>query len=154
MENIKELYDMYSKDIYRYVISLTLNHESSEDIMQNTFVSAIKNINTFKGKSSVKTWLIGIARNEYYTYLRKNPPNSNIEEIHQISYIEKNKEIYMTIMEEIRKLQDIQKQILILRLVNEMTFKEIGELIGKSENYCRVTFFREKKKIWEVLRHE
>lgn len=154
MEDIKRLYNMYSKDIYKFVVSLTLNHEAAEDIMQNTFVSAIKSLNTFKGHSSVKTWLIGIAKNEYYTYIRKMPKNLQLEEIGEITYIQEQTDTYISIMEEIKKLQDPQKQILILRLINELSFKDIGEIVEKSENYCRVTFFREKQKLWEVLKNE
>ncbi|MGL5314569.1 MAG: RNA polymerase sigma factor [Peptostreptococcaceae bacterium] len=154
MEDIKELYDLYAKDIYKFIISLTLNHEAAEDIMQNTFVSAMKNISTFKGHSSVKTWLMGIAKNEYYTYLRKNPKNIQLDDTYEIEYIDENKEAYISTVEEINKLKEPQKQILILRLINEMSFKEIGIIVGKSENYCRVNFFREKQKLWEVLEYE
>ena len=154
MEDIKELYDLYAKDIYKFIISLTLNHEAAEDIMQNTFVSAMKNISTFKGYSSVKTWLMGIAKNEYYTYLRKNPKNIQLDDTYEIEYIDENKEAYISTVEVINKLKEPQKQILILRLINEMSFKEIGIIVGKSENYCRVNFFREKQKLWEVLEYE
>lgn len=154
MEDINELYNMYAKDIYKFIISLTLNHEAAEDIMQNTFISAIKSINTFKGHSTVKTWLIGIAKNEYYTYLRKSPININLDDVCDIPYKDEDREVYMSIMEEIYKLSDPQKQILILRLINELSFKEIGYIVGRSENYCRVNFFREKQKIWEALKYE
>ena len=65
MKEISQLYDLYSKEIYKFIISITKSHEVAEDIMQNTFISAIKSIKTFKGHSSVKTWLFGIAKNEY-----------------------------------------------------------------------------------------
>ncbi len=154
MEDINELYDMYAKDIYKFIMSITLNHEIAEDIMQSTFVSAIKSIGTFKGHSSVKTWLFGIAKNEYYTYLRKNPKNLKLEDINEIYYIQENKELYMSIMKKIQELKEPQKQIVILRIINDMSFKEIGEVVGKSENYCRVNFFREKQKLWEGIKDE
>ena len=64
MKDINKLYDIYAKDIYKFIMSIALNHEIAEDIMQSTFLSAIKSIHTFKGHSSVKTWLFGIAKNE------------------------------------------------------------------------------------------
>ncbi len=154
MEDINELYDMYAKDIYKFIMSIALNHELAEDIMQSTFLSAIKSIHTFKGHSSVKTWLFGIAKNEYYTYLRKNPKNLKLEDINESHYIQENKETYMSIMEKIQELKEPQKQIVILRIIIGMSFKEIGEVVGKSENYCRVNFFREKQKIWEEIKDE
>lgn len=156
MEDIKRLYEMYSKDIYKYIYSITLNKEIAQDIVQNTFLEAIKSINTFNGNSTVKTWLIGIAKYEYYAYLRKNPKSVSLDEIEfkKISYIQDNNDSYYTIMNEISKLDDIQRQIAVLRIVNDLSFKEIGNIIGKSENYCRVSFFRIKQNLSEVLKHE
>ena len=54
---------------------------------------------------------------------------------------------YNEVLKLINELKEPQRQIMILRLINDLTFKEIGEIIGKSESYCRVNFFREKKKI-------
>ena len=122
--------------------------------MQSTFLSAIKSIHTFKGHSSVKTCLFGIAKNEYYTYLRKNPINLKLEDIIEIHYIEENNELYMSIIKKIKELKEPQKQIVILRIINDMSFAEIGEVVGKSENYCRVNFFREKQKLWEAIKNE
>lgn len=154
MEDINKLYNMYAKDIYKFIISISLNHEVAEDIMQSTFLSAIKSIHTFKGHSSVKTWLFGIAKNEYYSYLRKNPRNLKLEDINEIHYIQENKELYMSIMKKIQQLKEPQKQIVILRIINDMSFKEIGAVVGKSENYCRVNFFREKQKLLEDVKDE
>ena len=153
MEDINKLYDIYAKDIYKFIMSIALNHEVAEDIMQSTFLSAIKSIHTFKGHSSVKTWLFGIAKNEYYTYLRKNPRNLKLEDINEIHYIQENNELYMSIMKKIKELKEPQKQIVILRIINDMSFAEIGEVVGKSENYCRVNFFREKQKLWEDIKN-
>lgn len=156
LEDIRRLYEMYSKDIYKYIYSITLNKEIAQDIVQNTFLEAIKSINTFNGNSTVKTWLIGIAKYEYYAYLRKNPKSVSLDEIEfkKISYIQDNNDSYYTIMNEISKLDDIQRQIAVLRIVNDLSFKEIGNIIGKSENYCRVSFFRIKQNLSEVLKHE
>lgn len=154
MEDINRLYDMYAKDIYKFIVSIASNHEVAEDIMQSTFLNAIKSIHTFKGHSSVKTWLFGIAKNEYYAYLRKNPKNLKLEDINDIHYIQENNELHMSIMKKIQELKEPQKQIVILRIINDMSFKEIGAVVGKSENYCRVNFFREKQKILEAIKDE
>lgn len=154
MEDIEKFYELYSKDIYKFILSLSKDKLIAEDVMQNTFLSSIKSINTFKGKSSVKTWLIGIAKNEYYTYIRKNPLNKSIEGISNVMYIEDTNDNYYTIINEIDKLDEVSKEIAILRLVNDLPFKDIGSITGRSENYCRVSFFRIKKKIMEVLKYE
>ena len=156
MKDIQKLYELYSVDIYKFILSLSKDTYIAEDVMQSTFLSAIKSLDKFKGHSSVKTWLIGIAKNEYYTYRRKNPLNNSLEEIGSSNFIYKEdyNENYYTIINEISKLDEINKEIAILRLINDLSFKEIGFITGKSENYCRVSFFRIKKKIGEVLKYE
>lgn len=148
MEDIQKLYELYSVDVYKFILSLSKDTYIAEDVMQSTFLSAIKSLDKFKGHSSVKTWLIGIAKNEYYTYRRKNPLNNSLEDIGASNFIYKEdyNENYYTIINEIGKLDEINKEIVILRLINDLSFKEIGVITGKSENYCRVLFFRIKKK--------
>ena len=156
MEDVEKLYELYSLDIYKFILSLSKDTYIAEDVMQSTFLSAIKSLDTFKGNSSVKTWLIGIAKNEYYTYRRKNPLNNSLEDVgaNNFIYKEEYNHNYNTVINEISKLDETNKEIAILRLINDLTFKEIGVITGKSENYCRVSFFRIKKKLGEVLKDE
>ena len=156
VEEIKELYDLYHDDLYRYIFSLTKNQHQTEDILQSTFLSALQSLSSFQRRSTIKTWLIGIARHEYFSYLRKNPMELGIYELtvepgdidpseHELSWI---------ILQELSKLSELQKKIAVLRLFNELTFAEISIIIGKTENYCRVSFFRTKQKLMEVLQNE
>ena len=150
MENIEKLYDLYSKDVYRFIYSLSFDEEVSKDIMQSTFLECIKSIKNFKGKCSEKTWLLAIAKNQYYTYLKKHPFTENLYDSDLDKYKDYENEFlaeYNEVLKLINELKEPQRQIMILRLINDLTFKEIGEIIGKSESYFRVNFFREKKKI-------
>ena len=87
MEDIQKLYELYSVDVYKFILSLSKDTYIAEDVMQSTFLSAIKSLDKFKGHSSVKTWLIGIAKNEYYTYRRKNPLKNSLEDIGASNFI-------------------------------------------------------------------
>ena len=150
MKQIEKLYDLYSKDVYRFIYSLSFDEEIAKDIMQITFLECIKSIKNFKGNCSEKTWLLAIAKNQYYTYLKKHPKTqsiyeSNLEQVEDFN--QNNLEEYNEVLKEIHSLKEPQRQIMILRLINDFTFKEIGKILGKSENYCRVNFFREKKKL-------
>ena len=150
VENIEKLYDLYSKDVYRFIYSLSFDEEVSKDIMQSTFLEGIKSIKNFKRKCSEKTWLLAIAKNQYYTYLKKHPFTENLYDSDLDKYKDYENEFlaeYNEVLKLINELKEPQRQIMILRLINDLTFKEIGEIIGKSESYCRVNFFREKKKI-------
>ena len=150
VENIEKLYDLYSKDVYRFIYSLSFDEEVSKDIMQSTFLECIKSIKNFKRKCSENTWLLAIAKNQYYTYLKKHPFTENLYDSDLDKYKDYENESldeYNEVLKLINELKEPQRQIMILRLINDLTFKEIGEIIGKSESYCRVNFFREKKKI-------
>ena len=65
---MEEIYKEYSKIVYTYLLSLTCNSELAEELMQETFYSAIKNINKFRNESSMKTWLCKIAKNKWFDY--------------------------------------------------------------------------------------
>jgi len=150
VKEIEKLYDLYSNDVYRFIYSLSFDEEVSKDIMQSTFLECIKSIKNFKGKCSEKTWLLAIAKNQYYTYLKKHPFTENLYDSDLDKYKDYENEFlaeYNEVLKLINELKEPQRQIMILRLINDLTFKEIGEIIGKSESYCRVNFFREKKKI-------
>lgn len=72
MYDIDLLYREYSKDIYAHLLYLTHDETLSQDLLQETFLQAIKSISTFKGNSSIKTWLFSIARYSWIAHLRKN----------------------------------------------------------------------------------
>lgn len=90
MENIKQLYIQYHKDVYKYLLSLTHNVTISEDLTSETFLKALQSIWDFRGESSVKTWLFGIARNLWLQSLRNNL--ENLSEDFVINYLEYNTE--------------------------------------------------------------
>lgn len=68
---IGDLYVQYYDEIYRYIYLFTLNRYDTEDILHNTFVKVMQGINSFKGKSDVKTWLLAIAHNECVNHFKK-----------------------------------------------------------------------------------
>ena len=72
MTELESLYNMYFKDVYLYIKSISKDHHIAEDITSETFIKAIKSIDTFKGDCDIRVWLCQIAKNEYYSYLRKN----------------------------------------------------------------------------------
>lgn len=151
-ESIELLYRLYAKDLYNFILSICKDKNLSDDILQTTFVEAIKSIEGYKGQSSVKTWLFSIAKYQCYQHLKKKKIYVNIDYYNPIS---QDSVIDTTItnirsqdiMKHINDLDEPNRSIVILRIIGEYSFLEIGKLIGKSENYCRVTFYRLKNKI-------
>ena len=156
MKEFDELYNLYSEGVYKYLVYLTGNLFVAEELLQETFFQAFKNINKFKGESKISTWLYGIARN---TYLK----NYNSEKKHNLCLVDElnnhlnyeepldsnyeKKETIKEVLCEINKLDFECKQVVLLRVIGELSFKDIGKILCKSENWARVTFHRTKIKL-------
>lgn len=161
---MEKIYEKYSKQVYYYLYSITHDREISEELMQETFYSAIKGINKFKNECSMHVWLCQIAKNKWLNFLKKSkritslsfedgaekylPNDNSIEDIDEKMDI-------IRFYKEIHKLDDRTKEVVYLRIKGELSFKEIGEIMDKSEQWARTTFYRGKSKIKEdILRNE
>lgn len=158
MQNIEEMYEKYSKIIYKYIFCLTKNHELSEEIVQDTFLVAVKNINKFEGKSKLSTWLCAIAKNIYYKKINKLKDNISLEDINKelvseqfIEDIICEKESKLELIKNIQKLDPQSQKVMYLRIYADLSYEEIGEVLGKTSSWARVTYFRGKEKIKENL---
>ena len=157
-----EIYRLYSADLYRFILNLCKNESLAMDIMQDTMLRAIENISKFKGNCSIKTYLFTIARNLYLDTLKKSE-NKNIssDEAEQefsdgTSFVDKltDKESALTIHLFLHCLDEPYKEIFSLRVFAELSFREIGDIFGNSENWARTAFFRAKKKIITLMTKE
>lgn len=158
MQSLEEIYKLYSRKVFLFLLSKTNNEQLAEELTQETFFQAIQCIDRFEGSSSVLTWLCGIAKNVWLKYLRKHQELSIIEDA--ILEIEDKKLIEVQweqkeILQLIHSMNEPMREVMYLRLISNLSFSEIGEIIGKSENWTRVTFFRGKQKIVkEILNDE
>lgn len=159
MQNIEEVYKEYSNTVYKYLFCLTGKEEIAEDLTQETFAIAIKQINKFRGDCKISVWLCQIAKHLWYKELKKSKKNRNIsindlnEEIEEAQTTEDiicEKEEKLKLFKDMQKLDEQSKEVMYLRMVGNLNFIEIGEILGKTPNWARVTFYRAKQKIREV----
>lgn len=156
---IDQLYLTYEKTVFRFLLSLTRNPQLAEELTQETFYQAIRSIPRFKGDSSVSTWLCQIAKNLWLQYLEKekrhgsflemdlNEPDPKPTPDQQILQAENKIRLYRLI----HQLKEVEKELVLLRINGDFSFKEIGAVFGKFENWARVTFYRVKQKIIERM---
>lgn len=159
MQNIEEIYQQYSNTVYKYLFCLTDKEEIAEDLTQETFAIAVKEIYKFKGNCKMSVWLCQIAKHLWYKELKKHKKNQNIsmdelaEEIQEKQTTEdivcKNEE-KLTLYKDLQKLDGQAREVVYLRMMGNLNFIEIGEILGKTPNWARVTFYRAKQKIKEV----
>lgn len=157
---MEQIYKDYSKFIFNYLLSFTNNVEIAEELMQDTFLSAILNINKFKNKSSLKTWLCKIAKNKWIDYYKKTKQikEINIDEINVNLFLDycfedeclKRNEL----LDNISKLDKSTQEVIFLRIKGNLTFKEIGSIMEKTESWARITFYRGKVKLKEKMDNE
>ena len=147
---IEEIYKMYSRKVFLFLLSKTNNEDIAEELTQETFFQAVQCIDKFKGNSSILTWLCGIAKNVWLKDLRKRQKTvsieDNIPEITNKEHMDVQWE-QKEILQLIHGMDEPVREVMYLRLISNLTFAEIGEIIGKTENWTRVTFYRGKQKI-------
>jgi len=154
-----EIYNLYAVDIYKFLLRLSQNENIATDILQDTMLKAIINIDKFKGECSIKTYLCTIAKNEYYNYLKKREnKNLSLSDYNPASESFENKlddkSQAIHIHRILHTLSEPYKEIFTLRIFAELKFSEIAQIFGKSENWARVTFFRAKEKIIKIMKEE
>lgn len=155
---LEKLYELYFKDIYRYIYSKSGNESISEEITQETFYKALKKSNEFDDeKDDIRRWLFVVAKNTYYSYCRKNnkfTAEKDFAEIpDDVNFVEKvvDKDTARQIHEYINQMSDTYKDVFTLRIYGELSFDTIGKLYGKSDTWARVTYYRAKNKIVEYM---
>lgn len=160
-QEFDEIYRLYADDLYRFILRLCGNEQLAMDIMQDTMLKAFTDIGKFRGECSMKTWLCTVARNLWKDHLKKaenrNLPLEESWELPSGERIEDRMTDKMQAMEIHRllhRLDEPYKEIFSLRIFAELSFQEIGSVFGKTENWARVTFFRAKKKLIELMEQE
>ena len=155
MKKMEELYQLYFKDVYLYMLALSKEEVVAEDITQETFFKAMKSIGAFKGECDIRVWLCQIAKNTYYTYCKKQKrfvPAEEVEEEIQERPVSierrfEDKEQALNIHKVLHTLEEPYKEVFQLRVFGELSFRDIGEIFGKTESWSRVTFYRAKNKL-------
>ncbi len=161
--DMKRVCEEYYQTVYGYLMSITGgNGDLAEELTQETFYRAIKNAKEFRGECKMSTWLCQIAKYTFYQYLDKTKRRKEVSmddaiEIAAAQQLEKefiSNEKKVEIYKRIQQLESPTKDVLMLRLSGELSFREIGEILGKTENWARVTFYRGKQSIGKELERE
>lgn len=155
MTDFHTLYDEYFQDVYRYLLSLSKNESIAEEMTQETFFKALGSIDSFDGKCKLYVWLCQIAKNTYFSYLKreKHRCDEDITQLSGASFEEGffQSETAFEIHKCLHTLDEPYKEVFSLRLFGELPFAQIGALFGKTESWARVTYHRARLKIKEEL---
>ncbi len=156
MPEFEKIYSEYFDDVYKYVYSLCSNASVAEEVTQDTFFKALKNIDSYKGECKLRVWLCQIAKNTYFTLCSKQKRlvTCDLDEQEQTCDFESgfmSQEESFKIHKALHHLEEPYKEVFSLRIFGELSFLKIGELFGKTEGWARVTYHRAKIKLQENL---
>ena len=146
-----QIYKEHSMTVYKYLLSLTHNEHLAEELTQETFYQAVRSIDKFDKSCKITTWLCAIAKNQLLSYNRKHPNTEELETTNIATESVEGQVISdmgkVDILKRIHTLEEPFKEVMYLRTFGDLSFKEIGEVLSKSENWARVTFYRGKEKL-------
>lgn len=156
-EEFEIVYKNYKTTVYTYLYHLTYDYFLAEDISQDVFLKVYSGIKHFKGESSLKTWILKIARNTYINYARKNKIN-----LLSVEYAEEadcwqdpeqeaiKKEDSRLIINALKHLPENYRTIIILRDEQGMSYDEIGKIMDFTLSNVKITLFRARQKFKQV----
>lgn len=155
MKGMDEVYKQYAATVYRYLLSLTRDRDLAEELTQETFYQAIRSSDRFDGSCSVSTWLCAIAKRVSLAYYRKYPKHEELELVTESS--DSAEESYLIkegrkeLLKKLHSLKEPAREVVYLRAFGGLSFREIGEITGHTENWARVTYFRGKESLRKEL---
>lgn len=159
---LEHLYREIYPKMYAFFYANTSSREAAEDLTQDVFYDALRGTHTFAGRSSAATWLFGIARNKLRRFYRSRHYKSRltdklVEEVQHVIESGPEDQVVQSEMENrllalIKQLDDLPREIIMLRAYGELSFREIGELVGITENHARVIFHRVKLQLHKEMR--
>lgn len=151
------------KNVYNYIFCLCNNESLAEEVTQETFYRAMKGINKFRGDCKIQVWLCQIAKHVLYKERKRKRKMLLISMDAEIGEIKSDVNVEEEIIEreekdelykQIQKLDSPTRELVFLRLTTELTFKDIAQILGKTEAWTRVEFYRWKEKVKGGMRNE
>lgn len=151
---------LYSEKLYWQIRKMVASHDDANDLLQNTFLKAWSNIESFRAESKLSTWLYRIAVNETLTFLNKQNSFSKVElnddESNLVNKLESEEwidgdELQIKLQKAILKLPDKQRLVFNLRYYDEMKYEEMSEILGTSVGALKASYHLAAKKIEEYL---
>ena len=141
-------YREYAVMVYKFLLSLCYEEELAEELTQETFYQAVRSVDRYDGSCKVSTWLCQIAKHLWYREMECRKRKGTSELTADMESLEKPvEEQKMELFRKVHVLDEISKEIVLLRVTGAFSFKEIAELFGKNENWARVTYYRAKQKL-------
>ena len=156
MHEIEEIYEAHAQTVYKYLLSLTRDEDLAEELTSETFYQGMKSIRRYNGECKVVVWLCQIAKHLWYRELEKRNKYKSMS-LEDAEELESSRagplDLYLdaeaktTLYRQLHLLDETTREVMYMRLLGDLSYREIGEILGRSEPWARVTFYRGKEKM-------
>ncbi len=160
----KRIVDKYSSKIYWHARGMLSNHFDADEVSQEVIIVLYRKLYTFNFNSSLYTWIYQITHRRTLNFIRKNGVKkffslsdesyNNIESGIDINNNFEKKEEIEQIETVLQKIPTKQREVFVMKNFEELTYKEISEITGKSIGGLKANYFHALKKITELLDEE
>lgn len=165
----QEFFDLmierYREKLFFYIMRFVKNEDETKDVLQNVFVKALKNVDSFECERKFSSWIYRIAHNEAVNWVtRKNKKTVSIDDLDVKdsnflasdefgASMEKwfNLELKEVMREAIKQLPENYAEIIYLRYIDNMSYKEIADILGKPVSSVGTLIRRAKKRLLEIV---
>lgn len=153
MDDMSDIYRQHAQTVYKFLLSQCRDPDLAEELTQETFYQAVRSIGRFDGSCKVSVWLCQIAKHLWYRHLRKHqreaPMPEQPPEVPAPSAEEGllEQEGRTALLRQIHDLAPDAREVVYLRAFGGLSFREIGDVMGRTETWARVTFYRSKEKL-------
>ena len=160
MTDFEKIYKEYFNDVYLYIKRLSGDEHVAEDITSETFFKALKSIDSFRGECEIRVWLCQIAKNSYYSYVKKNSKIQDVDETELINLPDNKNNVAdevqsklqaFAIQKVLHEIDEPYREVFMWRVYAELSFKEIAGIFNKNENWACVTYHRARNQIKKRL---
>jgi len=150
------LVNTYKERLYWHIRRIVLNHDDTDDVLQNTFIKVYKNIDGFKGESKLYSWMYRIATNEALTFLKQKSRKLGVSDAEMQVQLAENlesdvyfegDEIQLKLQKALATLPEKQKLVFNMKYFQEMKYEEISQVLQTSVGGLKASYHLAVKKI-------
>lgn len=160
MEDIEQIYREHAKTVYKFLMSQCHREALAEELTQETFYQAVRSIHRFDGSCKISVWLCQIAKHLWYQHIQKNKrafsdhawePEQTVASAEEETLA---REGHLELLRQIHGLSEPAREVVYLRAFGGLSFREIGDVFGRTETWARVTFYRSKERLKGGIENE
>lgn len=157
-EAFGEIYDAYARPLYAFIYYKVHHRQTAEDLLGQVWLKAVENLDRFNEKRGrISSWLYRIARNQVIDHYRRHVPGADIEDVWGLAdpaSAETDADTRLKVdmvREHLTRLKPTEREIVIMRVWQELSYAEIAEIVGKSQGNCKVIYSRAVAKLRDSM---